>query len=52
MNTSVKDMLNKISLISDSVTSENQEMEEIDKTIGELNSFAEDIAGMMATLYK
>ncbi|MCR5686394.1 MAG: PAS domain-containing protein [Lachnospiraceae bacterium] len=52
MNTSVKDMLGKISLISESVTSENQEMEEIDRTIEKLNSFAEDIASMMSTLYK
>ena len=52
MNASVKDMLGKISMISENVSSENQEMEEIDKTVEKLNNFAEDIANMMATLYK
>ena len=52
MNSSVKDMLGKISMINENISSENQEIEEIDRTVENLKNFAEDIAGMMATLYK
>ncbi|MCR5700595.1 MAG: PAS domain-containing protein [Lachnospiraceae bacterium] len=51
MNDSVKEMLGKISLISDNVSEENQQMEQIDSTIEELNKFAVDIGNMANTLY-
>lgn len=51
MNASVKDMLGKISLISDNVSTENEQMEQIDSTILELNKFADDIGNMANTLY-
>ena len=51
MNTSVKDMLNKISEISRNVTNENEEMEKIDKTIEELKGDASTIAELVETLY-
>ncbi|MCR5510809.1 MAG: PAS domain-containing protein [Lachnospiraceae bacterium] len=51
MNSSVKDMLTKISEISENVTSENEEMEEIDKTIEQLRIHAGEIADMVGTLY-
>ncbi len=51
MNASVKDMLTKISDISNNVTTENEEMEKIDKTIEELRSHANTIAEMVGTLY-
>ncbi len=52
MNDAIKDMLNKISRISDNVSSENEEMEEIDETIDQLHSFANEIGEMVETLYK
>lgn len=52
MNLSVKDMLSKIALISENVTIENREMEEIDSTIEDLHTFADEIAEMVSTLYK
>ena len=52
MNSSVKDMVDKISKISENVATENDEMEKIDQTIEGLNKFANDIAEMVATLYK
>ncbi|MBO4900408.1 MAG: PAS domain-containing protein [Lachnospiraceae bacterium] len=51
MNASVKDMLTKISEISRNVTSENEDMEEIDKTIEQLRVHASEIAEMVGTLY-
>ena len=51
MNASVKDMLNKISDISNNVTAENEEMEKIDKTIEDLKSDASTIAELVETLY-
>ena len=51
MNASVKDMLTKISEISKNVASENEEMEEIDKTIEQLRLRASEIADMVGTLY-
>ena len=52
MNSSVKDMVDKISKISENVATENDEMQKIDQTIEGLNKFANDIAEMVATLYK
>ena len=52
MNESIKEMLGKISKISENVTSENAEMEEIDNTIEELHSFADEIGEMVSTLYR
>ncbi len=51
MNDAIKDMLGKISDISKNVASENVEMEEIDKTIEELHTFANEIGDMVSTLY-
>ena len=52
MNNAIKEMLGKISQISENVSTENEEMEEIDKTIGELHSFADEIGSMVQTLFK
>lgn len=52
MNSAIKDMLEKITLISDNVTSENSEMEEIDTTIDKLQTFADEIGDMVNTLFK
>ncbi|MBO4267437.1 MAG: PAS domain-containing protein [Lachnospiraceae bacterium] len=51
MNSSVKDMLTKISDISNNVTAENEEMEKIDKTVEDLKSDASTIAELVETLY-
>ena len=51
MNTSIKDMLGKISQISDNVTSENEEMEQIDSMIENLKTFADEIGTMVSTLF-
>ena len=51
MNNAIKEMLGKISQISENVSNENEEMEEIDKTIGELHSFADEIGSMVQTLF-
>ena len=51
MNNAIKEMLGKISQISENVSTENEEMEEIDKTIGELHSFADEIGTMVQTLF-
>ena len=52
MNTSIKDMIEKIEMISTDVESENNEMEEIDHTIEELTGFADEIGNMVSTLFK
>lgn len=52
MNASVKDMLEKISKISENVSNESEEMEKIDATVEGLHNFANDIAEMVSTLYK
>ena len=52
MNDSVKDILVKIVQISESVTSENEKMNEIDITVEKLHTAADEIAEMAATLYK
>lgn len=52
MNTSIKDMLNRITQISETVATENSEMEEIDSTIEELHDFAVEIGDMVSTLYR
>ncbi len=52
MNDAVKDMLSKTSQISANITSENDEMGEIDSTIEELHTLADDIGDMVSTLYK
>ena len=51
MNTSIKDMLNKISQISENVSMENKEMEDISVTIEKLHAFANEIGEMVSTLY-
>ncbi|MCR5596198.1 MAG: PAS domain-containing protein [Lachnospiraceae bacterium] len=51
MNDSVEDMLGKITQISEGVTNESAEMQEIDATIGELHRAADEIAAMAETLY-
>lgn len=52
MNSAIKDMLEKITLISENVTSENSEMEEIDATVEKLQTFADEIGEMVKTLFK
>ena len=52
MNASIKDMLGKISEISESVSMENDEMEKINETVEKLRDFAEEIGSMVSTLYK
>ena len=52
MNKSIKDMINKISEISENVSSENTEMEEINTTIEKLHDFADEIGDMVLTLYQ
>jgi methyl-accepting chemotaxis protein len=52
MNTSIKDMIEKIETISTDVESENKDMEEIDNTIEELTGFADEIGNMVSTLFK
>lgn len=51
MNTSIKDMLSKISQIGESVTKENKEMEGINVTIEKLHEFTIEIGEMVSTLY-
>ena len=51
MNTSIKDMLSKISQISENVSMENKEMEDISVTIEKLHAFANEIGEMVSTLY-
>ena len=51
MTSSVNDMLAMISQISEYVTDESAEMEEIDSTIEGLRNAADDIAAMAETLY-
>lgn len=51
MNASVKEILVKITEISDSVTEENAEMDKIDATVDELHASANEIAKMAASLY-
>jgi len=51
MNAAIKDMLEKITVISDKVTSENKDMEEINKTVGTLSSFADEIGEIVETLF-
>ena len=51
MNESIQEMLGKITLVSENVTAENTEMEEIDTTIEKLHSFADEIGNMVSTLF-
>ncbi len=51
MNSSIKEMLGKINAISENVSSENTEMEEINSTIEELHSHADEIGKMVSTLF-
>lgn len=51
MNSGIKDMLEKISVISDSVTVENEEMEKINSTVGELSVFADELGDMVKSLF-
>lgn len=52
VNDSVKGILSKISLISDSIEEENEEMRTINETVEELHAAADEIAHMAETLYK
>ena len=52
MNTSIKEMLGKISQITENVSKENSEMEEINSTVDQLHDFAVEIGEMVSTLYK
>ena len=51
MNDSIQEMLGKITLVSENVSAENTEMEEIDSTIEKLHSFADEIGSMVSTLF-
>ncbi|MCR5788772.1 MAG: PAS domain-containing protein [Lachnospiraceae bacterium] len=52
VNGSVKGILSKISMISDSIDRENEEMGTINATVAELHAAADKIARMAETLYK
>ena len=52
MNASVQDMLTKIEQTSENVTSENEEMAQIDATVETLHRLADDIGKIVMTLYK
>ena len=52
VNESVKDILNRINEISDSIAVENEEMKTINATVEDLHSAANEIANMAGTLYK
>ena len=52
INESIKDMMGKIGQISETMETENAEMQEIDASLKELNNFAEEIDDMAATLYR
>ena len=52
MNDAVKDILKKIDQISESISTENEEMKTIDETVDELHKAANEIAAMAETLYK
>ncbi len=52
VNESVKGILSKINMISDSIAEENEEMSTINATVEELHAAADEIAQMAATLYK
>ncbi len=52
MNTAIKEMLGKISQITENVSQENTEMDEINSTIEKLHNFAVEIGDMVSTLYK
>ena len=51
VNTSVKDILTKIRMISESISKETEEMSTINATIEELHASADLIAQMAKTLY-
>lgn len=52
INLSIKDMMGKIGQISETMETENAEMQEIDASLKELNNFAEEIDAMARTLYR
>jgi methyl-accepting chemotaxis protein len=52
VNESVKDILNRINEISESIAVENEEMKTINSTVEDLHSAADEIAQMAGTLYK
>ncbi|MCR5321914.1 MAG: PAS domain-containing protein [Lachnospiraceae bacterium] len=52
MNDSIKEMLGKIDIVSNNVSSENEEMEKINSTIEQLHKFADEIGAMVSTLFK
>jgi len=52
INLSIKEMLGKIGQISETMETENAEMEEIDATLKDLDRFAEEIRDMAASLYR
>ncbi|MBR5115882.1 MAG: hypothetical protein IK096_02335 [Lachnospiraceae bacterium] len=52
MNGAIKDMLEKITQVSENISNENHEMEEINSTIEQLHAFADEIGDMVSTLYR
>ncbi|MBR5091576.1 MAG: PAS domain-containing protein [Ruminiclostridium sp.] len=52
MNKSVEDMLKKIEQTSENVSSENDEMAQIDSTVEKLHELADDIGTLVMNLYK
>ena len=52
INLSIKEMLGKIGQISETMETENAEMEEIDSTLKDLDRFAEEIRDMAGSLYR
>lgn len=52
INLSIKEMLGKIGQISETMETENAEMQQIDATLKELDRFAEEIRDMAASLYQ
>ncbi|MCR5453100.1 MAG: PAS domain-containing protein [Lachnospiraceae bacterium] len=52
MNSSIRDMLNKIQSISDNINTEKTEMENIESTVDQVNQFADEIGDLVSSLYK
>ena len=48
----IKEMLGKIQLISEGVTSENEEIASLDETVAKIHTLAEDIGNMAEAMYK
>ncbi|MCR5847146.1 MAG: PAS domain-containing protein [Lachnospiraceae bacterium] len=52
MNDAINGMLDKILNISDNISTENAEMQEINATVEKLHNFANEIGSMVSDLYK